>query len=133
MSLFVSPHVIGFRGNNRPSNLVILAFYEACSSQSFAKMQRHDGIQDGGTVEDEKATFWRFMAVFRSKHPEDDKLHCFESKLSSEDSTKGDKTEPAQTTIVYKTFHRSTLSNDVLLPFHASAKFCNVFFLNFRL
>ena len=65
--LFVSPQVIGFRANNTSSNLDFMAFYEACSSQAFAAMQRHEENQDGGPAEIKIAAFWRFLAVFARK------------------------------------------------------------------
>ena len=44
-----------------------MAFYEACSSQSPAEMQRHDENQDGGPAEVKKAAFWRSFPVFSRK------------------------------------------------------------------
>ena len=44
-----------------------MAFYEACSSQASAGMQRHEENQDGGPAEIKIAAFWRFLAVFSRK------------------------------------------------------------------
>ena len=63
--LFVSPRVIGFRANNRSSNLVFLTFCEDRSTQSLATMQRHNEIQDGGPNEVEMATIWPFLRMKR--------------------------------------------------------------------
>ena len=62
LSLFVSPRVIGFPANNRPSNLVFLTFCEDRSTQSLAKMLRHNEIQDGGADKVETASVWPFFA-----------------------------------------------------------------------